>query len=185
MTKLTLIRGDDKAKGFLEEGATIVEFLHNIFISGIVFEDSDDNPFSVYDRKPIAVNSGNTKGDYRYVSFIGNLEDDEVVYRLDALADEKILIKSDKSTIGFDINIKEMSSNNGFCELVYNGTFENIVNEFTLERYNKFTYFPERLEGKDLEFTLNAHKELSNLLQEQRRKNLNSQAREICKFYDG
>ena len=184
MKKIQLYTGSEREQEFVQRGDSIVDFLSDPLRPCFVYENSEQTTFNPpVSRQHIAWNYGNFREAHRFKTFIGDLSNcwhDSDIYQLDTMADDKVLVKSTVRILGFYKHTLKVQGQNGFCELIYDGTADDIVKEFVERGYNIHEFFPERGNLRQIK---NAWDLLQERLEEQRRNNMKKRTEEIKEHY--
>jgi hypothetical protein len=185
MKQIQLYKGTQREYDFIENGDSVVDFLSNPLRPCLVYQNTDDKPFDPpLDKYTIGWNYGNFREMHRFKTFVGDLsgfDGDTEIFELDSIADEKVLVKSNVRTLNFYTHIMKVAGQNGFCELIYDGTADDIIQEFQDRGYDIFELFPEKAENKGE--VMSSWRVLSSVLNTQRKQNLVKRAKEIDRHF--
>lgn len=125
--KLTLVKGDERAREFLEGGATIVDFLTDPFRPCVVRGSG----------QVVALNRGSA-GDFFSCLWERRLSAVSNAYVVEYMADESVVLQMPQAYVRLPTNPDKFLAQNSACELDYKGGVREIVSElirkgFTLE----------------------------------------------------
>ncbi len=159
MPKLKLVKGDERAREFLEGGATIVDFLTDPFRPCVVYSGGGS--------LLIAVNHGNHEPKFVSHFWDNNHSATAMAYAVEYMADESVVVSMQKSFIPKPRNARVFLAQNWACELLYRDDTSDIAREFIIAGYEL---------NHD-----STHKWLG--LQEQAQSNIEKMAAELAEFY--
>lgn len=159
MPNLTLVKGDERARKFLEEGASIVDFLTDPFRPCVIH-----NSFGGI----VALNRGSA-GDFFSCFWDTNVSATNSAYVVEYMADESVALQMPHAYIRPPRNPDEFLAQRGACELDYKGDVREIVNEFIKKGFAV----------EDIKDNLRKWDEL----EAQRMANVEKMAAELAEFY--
>jgi hypothetical protein len=176
MGKITLLSSHvEEARRLVEEGKDIVHFLTCPFTPCFVYHHAEQV------QAKIAINYGNFDGMHKFRSIFGELSGmpDQVLYMVEFLADEKVVVKSNDINLGFYDHSLKVRGQRGFCRLLYDGLPEEILAEFMEQGYEVFEFFPDTAEPGTKSEMLRRWQELER----QKEINLKKRQEDIADFY--
>ncbi len=161
MPNLKLVKGDERARKFLEEGASIADFLSDPLRPCVV---------QVTGGGIIALNRGSVKGNFFSSFWSQRLSITAEAYVVEYMADEAVILQLPHNYVRLPRNPSDFLEQRGACELRYVGDANDIRRALVAKGF--------AVEDP----TTSAHK--WDELEEQRRANLHLRT-DIAKFYLG
>lgn len=110
MSGLTFISGDENARKFLEEGASIVDFLTDPFRPCVIKSSVDT---------VVAINRGSVDGNFFSTFWDQHISSAAQAYDIEYMADDAVIFALPKSYVSVPKDLERYLAQNGACELVY------------------------------------------------------------------